>query len=494
MAEASRYPDGSSSLTGSAPARSRQVDPSWGWLVVGGLALVAVAASCLLWIDQNPDPRDWDNAEYVNMVTHDYYAYHRHGLPGVMRSLGTVDPARPPGYRIVVLPVTLWAGPSVLSLRLLSLVLLGIVAAMVYATVSRPGGRAAGILAAALVTSLPVVHQSMRIFMTETALYPALVATVLFVIVGLYQGRVRWPVWVGLGASLGLGLLAKVTFVVIGGSIMVTAVSLAWAGGLGGWRLWQLGSAAALGAIIAGPIYARNAPAILASAAEAAYFVRHGYDSWSWANTMDWLSRIGTLGFGRGAVMRLATLVAASMAVAARRLWRGEPVGFGPRAAAAAGVCLAAGLPLMASQVLMTITWTIRHISPAYIAVTMAVCIAAGAMGVFQSRLLLMVAVGLLSVQVWTGATEAFASRRDVWDWDRLYLAIQPHADPIRIVHLGNGTSFNPPVHSGTMGPAGPADRRAVAVAVREGADRLGPDRAGPRGGRRGVDRARIRR
>jgi 4-amino-4-deoxy-L-arabinose transferase-like glycosyltransferase len=175
------------------------------WATLCAVALGLVFASSFVWIDHNPSPIDWDNAEYLNMVTEDHHAYRRDGLIGALRSLVTVDPARPPAYRIVVLPMTMLGGASLLLLRLTSVVLMASMAVMVHLAVSRVAGRSAGLLAAALVVSLVTVSQSMRIYRTETALYPCVIAMLLCLIAGIDRDRVRPPLWLALGATIGLG-------------------------------------------------------------------------------------------------------------------------------------------------------------------------------------------------------------------------------------------------------------------------------------------------
>jgi hypothetical protein len=94
---------------------------------------------------------------------------------------------------------------------------------------------------------------------------------------------------------------------------------------------------------------------------------------------------------------------------------------------------------------MLTKTFTTRHISPGYIALAMAACIAAGAAGVLRSRLVWLAAAALLYVQLSFWTDEAIHSRRDPWDWDALYRAVQHEREPLTVVHLGNGTSFNTP-------------------------------------------------
>jgi hypothetical protein len=75
----------------------------------------------------------------------------------------------------------------------------------------------------------------------------------------------------------------------------------------------------------------------------------------------------------------------------------------------------------------------------------MATCIAAGATSLLRFRLIFLAAVVLFYVQLSAWMPEALSSRRDVWDWEQVYQAATQRNDAARIIHLGNGTSYNPP-------------------------------------------------
>lgn len=191
--------------------------PRYAW--AGAIAcMIAVLVACALWIRANPLPSYYDEALYAIYGLIDVWATKTYGLSGAFFAMLKVDPYQPPALRIIALPFTLIAAPSLTFLRWISLA--GLVAglAITAAAVKRASGATAAAFSVAMTISLPILVLSCRMFHTEYALMLA----VSLLLLGLTRERSWWL----FAISVALGLLAKASYPLIAIPMFIVAAIL----------------------------------------------------------------------------------------------------------------------------------------------------------------------------------------------------------------------------------------------------------------------------
>lgn len=274
-----------------------------GRLVAWACAL-AVTATCFAWIVANPLPSYWDEALYANSVISDVASATTRGARGFLDAYWNVDPLRPPAERLMAFPFALLFGPRLFLLRALSI--LGFVIAAFW--LAACAGRDARDLTLLFVLASPVLVLSAKMFGTEYAVFLALAGTVWCLTA---QPR-RWII---LGICIGVGALAKVSYLFCAGPMIFVALI-----GAGRWpsiaRPRDVAKALLLGGAIAATWWIRDGMIALRTAAFAgATFDRHSLGSWAspatFARYAYELARCG-LGFGVAACAVVACWLARS--------------------------------------------------------------------------------------------------------------------------------------------------------------------------------------
>jgi hypothetical protein len=185
--------------------------------ILAAACAVALLASTLAWIRDNPLPAYFDEAVYAESAIIDAWEATHNGVRGIAISLLTLDPSRPPAHRLLALPLTLIAGPALVPLRIYSLLMFFAAALLLADAVRRVTGVEAATVSFLLAIGSPVLILATRMFGTE---YPLLFALALLV---WSLERRNWP---AAGVAIGLGVLAKMSFFAAAGPMLAVAFFL----------------------------------------------------------------------------------------------------------------------------------------------------------------------------------------------------------------------------------------------------------------------------
>lgn len=177
--------------------------------MLAAIAVLAVTLQAVLWMAANPLPSYWDEASYYASTVHFARLLQHDGI-GSFGTAWNFDPFRPPIGVIASLPVALTIRNSLFALRLLSF--LGFVGAalLIGATIRRVASAEAGALAVMMIVASPILVHSLKMFGTEYPLFLGIAGMLYFTF-----GCEHRFAWIGLGISIGLGLLAKSSFPVV---------------------------------------------------------------------------------------------------------------------------------------------------------------------------------------------------------------------------------------------------------------------------------------
>lgn len=394
--------------------------PRLAWAIAVGCG-VAVAVSCAFWIRANPLPSYYDEALYAIYAVIDAWAARTYGWMGALYAMWRVDPSVPPAFRLLALPFSLMAAPSLTLLRALSLAGLFAAAAIAAEGVRRAAGSAAGAMAYLFTVSLPILALATRMFGTE---YPLLLAVALFVFA---LTSPRAGLWMTI--SVALGLVAKTSYAVVALPMLAAAAFVFPE------RRRPLAAGAVAGVVLSLWWWTHEPMRAIRFGIESGRFIRHNVGSpWRWA--YEFLRC--DLGF----------FLTAAIVVIAIAAWR--------RLSPLAIVCLAGALPLLVLH-----ATSVNH-NPRLIAVpAMLIALAAAASSPHLGRWQQAACIALAAIQVavmtvprrrgenvsyiWRGVSEVMAPVEQ-WDWTPLHRFADARglAQP-RIAILGEGYAFNPP-------------------------------------------------
>jgi len=115
-------------------------------------------------------------------------------------------------------------------------------------------------------------------------------------------------------------------------------------------------------------------------------------------------------------------------------------------------VALAEGIPMLVVQLLFSKNDNVRHISPAYLPLTVALALGAGSAGVLVSWWSWMVLLAC-AMPAFSHVKQEFIpltiTQDDVWDWTPLYQVCQEHQIRFPMIgHVGNTSQFCDPAIS----------------------------------------------
>jgi hypothetical protein len=456
-----------------------------GWILLA-VAIVMGTQSCsLMWALANPAPHHWDNADYLNLEYNDSWAWryggpspsHPSGYRGVWDSLINADHNRPPGYRIPALPLVYLGTPILPTLRELSHLFFWATLAIVYLTCTTavPGnaGRAAGLAAAILLSLYLTVGWAIRVFGTEYTLYFSVALMLLCLARATRPDLHRHLTWIGLGLAMGLGVLSKLSFITIAAPAGLLAFILIQNRQLPGLSLLGLIGSTVIGAAMAYPWYrfhffeAKNYGMAMTE------FTRHSLHESGFALLKSWLMLHIEEGMGvRAAWMWAGLVVVGLLGLGAALLMPPTPGSEVLRRAGSADArsgsseylrdrrrflncpaamtiyfALAQGLPLPIFQLVYSHSDNARHVTPAYIPLTVAAAVLAGAVGVLAAwwswPLLFAFAIPAVQ-QVGREFIPLTTTPDDIWDWDPLrQVCIDRHIRFPFIGRVGNSGQFN---------------------------------------------------
>ncbi len=434
-----------------------------GWFLVAGAVLFVTQLSNTMWAFGNPAPHHWDNAEYLNFAYNDSWAsafggpstdaggHHYAGWRGVYDSVVNADPNRPPGYRVVSLPFVFLGTRMLPTLRAVSLLAFWATLWVTYRTavvaVPGPAGRAAGAIAALLLSLYLEVGWSVRVYGTEYTLYLAVALMIwCFARAARRDRPVGWT-WLWLGLSLGLGILSKMSFLFLAGPVGLVVLTLSITRRLPGLPVGWLCAAATIGAAMAYPYYHTHLFTAYHYGQDMTQFQRHSLHKNGLQLLAAWLALHTNEGMGPRAAYIFASLAVVGLVVAGGRWWRSVELGraFAPGqrldlSPAGWTVVLAvlSGVPLLAFQLMFSDSDNTRHMTPAYLPLTVAAAVGAARAGVLAAwwSWPALVAVAIPAVQqVGHDFVPLTTTADDVWDWDPLYRICQK--DGLKFPYIG---------------------------------------------------------
>ncbi len=256
------------------------------WFLLLGLILVVLVISAVKWMVDHPCAVSWDEASYFNTVLADQSALRDSGLRGLRLQILYSDRGRPPAFRLLAIPFYVVLGFSPVTLRLVSLGfhLSGLV--LLYLTTRKVASPKCAVLSVLVFCLSPDVVFASALFYTEYPLFLATTGAFYFWVSSLESKSDAPRNWIGLGLSIGLGLLAKASFLLIAapllGFVLVAGRIRAL---IGPPPLFAI-KAGALAALIAGPWWWKNLGPAMSYARNSRYdsFITLGQPSLStWA-------------------------------------------------------------------------------------------------------------------------------------------------------------------------------------------------------------------
>jgi hypothetical protein len=429
------------------------------WFASVLLVVIATVTAAICWSLAHPYGIHWDEAEYLNELRIDAQRLrtgHIVNLGGRM----LIQNIRPPAYRLLALPLISVFGFSTTGARVVSLACFVLSSLFVFLAARRISTPAAGAFAALLFASSPEVVSASMFFGTDTALYVA-TAAMLFYIFALWSDEEKQTNnWVGLGCAVGLGFLAKTTFILI--ALPVFGFWFA----ANQWTQWKLPpltaqrKAAVLASLIAVPWWALNFRRAIAYGQYARAFTGNSLGSPSFATWTKWLETVVRCLLGPG----LTIVIGIVLVMAIAKLLRNQLV-LSDLQKAAMGACLCAALPIVAAQLAGT-NHLLRHITASIIPLAIVISVLASSSGGIASWATTAISTLLLCVQtsvlltpvlqpnhqpVYLGFPNAALPSRtmvrfDQWDWQpAVALADSCRVNVPEIGFIGGGRNFNPP-------------------------------------------------
>ena len=275
--------------------------------------LVAIVTAAIFWSLAHPYGIHWDEAEYLNEVQMDAQRIrtgHIVNLGGRM----LIKNLRPPAYRLLALPFISVFGFNTTEARVVSLGCFALSSFFVFLAVRRISTPAAGAFAALIFTASPEVVSASMFFGTDTALYLATAAMLYYIFALWSDGEKPTSNWIGLGCAVGLGFLAKTTFLLI--ALPVFGFWFA----ANQWTRLKLPlltsqrKAAALATLIAAPWWVLNAKRAIAYGQYARGFTGNSLGSPSLATWMKWLDTVVRCLLGPGLALLIALVLATAIA------------------------------------------------------------------------------------------------------------------------------------------------------------------------------------
>lgn len=404
----------------------------------------------------------WDEALYFNNLLRDLHNLHS----GSLRQLGSIliggDVRRPPANLLLALPFVATFGFHTVVPRLVTLACWGVSGCFVYLTTRRMGSKAAAALSVIVFCLSPEVVSASIFFSTEGPFFIATSAMLYFAYF-YWSDEAQSPrVWIGFGAAIGLGLLAKSSFLLI--ALPVVAVTMVLFLRRNHWSLSAWSSflkAGALAFVVAAPWWIKNLGPALAYTKFAREQPRNSLGAPSLVIWARWLFTVVVSLIGPA----LAILIAVVAFLAFRKLVLRKEISLDPVHRAALTTCGFAILPLVALQLSGT-NHLLRYLCPALIPFAIGVGILAEASGWIRLRPALAISCTLAAMQLLMlvapvalpnqqpvdpglyngGLPWRIMVRFEQWNWKPLQEISQGCGlDKPKIAFLGMGRPLNPP-------------------------------------------------
>jgi 4-amino-4-deoxy-L-arabinose transferase-like glycosyltransferase len=432
-------------------------DGSWVLFATAIVFLILVAAT--RWIIVHPYGIHWDEAYYFNEALSDIHKLHSGSLRQLASILIGGDPFRPPAYRLLALPFLALFGFHTVIARFVTLACWLATTAFIYLTSRRIASSAAAAMAVLVFCLAPEVLSASTFFSTEGPLLLATSAMLYFILDhwSVESGRRGW---IGLGLAMGLGLLSKITFILIAFPILVT---FTWhrPKPLSVQALSPILKSGALALILAAPWWLKNIGPAVAYGGMARQQPRESFGAPSLLTWAKWLGSVamGLLG------PAITVLICLIVIVSVRRILIKKEACLKPLHRTMGWACVCASLPLVVLQ-LSGMNHNLRYLTPAVITSAIAVGVLSEATGWIRSRAAVAISGMLIVVQLLMIVTPvAFPKpypvdpglvngglpwgiwvRFEQWDWKPLRdIASSCGLPQPRISFLGIGRPLNPP-------------------------------------------------
>ncbi|MDA2916520.1 glycosyltransferase family 39 protein [Nitrospinae bacterium AH_259_B05_G02_I21] len=211
----------------------------------------------LLWWSWNTAPPAWDQTDYLLASLGFLDAFRDGGLPELLRTVlrSTSGFGRPPLLSLLPLPLYGLVGTGPKAAHLALLVFIPLMVFALYEMGRRLGGERAGLAACLVAATMPHLSGLSRQFFVEFPLAAVVTGTVYLLLRLLEEERV-W-LYVGLAASVAVGMMLKVTYILfVGPAWLIVALGSLRRGRVQGFL--GLATAATVGLALASLWYLPN--------------------------------------------------------------------------------------------------------------------------------------------------------------------------------------------------------------------------------------------
>ncbi|MBT9317526.1 glycosyltransferase family 39 protein [Leptothoe spongobia TAU-MAC 1115] len=415
------------------------------------------------WILQHPFGTNWDEANYLNQAIQDRSALNQ-GLWDWVKAILRRDSARPPAYRILIVPITQLLGANSVVLRLSSWLSFTCTLFLMYLVGKRLCERAVGGFIACFLLACPILIGPNMRFYVDYSLYLA-IAGVLYCLFCQWDNPTQHPrYWIGLGLFLGLGAMAKPTILLIVGPMLVVVMLLCWLKWITGPTLPALFKSYGLATMVMAPWWVLNGQAALEKAFSSGGNVRDALGPEGELGTLLHWGYVFLQSITGPIVGGLAGAIAVSFCfklcvLRQSSLDRSQQL--------ALVVCLAGAIPL-ACIAAFGVNHNPRLIAPLLLPLGLAVGLMVYDLGWLTHKLMAPVAIVMIVAQVsvmllpqggsdryqegdtfaqthnWGNPTSVMRLEEQ-WDWSLLHeLATQYQMDTPKIGYLGSAKTLNP--------------------------------------------------
>ena len=429
------------------------------WTIFAVIAFAAAAGAITWWSLQHPYGTSWDESQYLNEAQIDTQRLQHWMLLRLAGRILIMSLGRPPAYRILALPVLGLTGFHTAIVRMVTLLCFALSSLLVFLTTRRLGSSSGGGFAVLIFCLSPIVIAACRWFSTEGPLYLAVAATMYCIFEIWFNGANRESLWIGLGSAVGLGFLAKASYIAILFPVLVIWLIAERRVDLRVPRLASQWKAALLACMIAGPWWILNIKPALSYTEYARGFVANSFGPPSLLTRVWWVGTVvqSLLGYG------VSIVIAVVLIVALRQVMLKKKLRLTPRQKLALWACVSAGLPIVLIQLTGT-NQLLRHISPAMIPLAIAIGALAewtgwaqGGMSTAVTAILLTAQLAIVVVPVFfpnhrevkTGLPNGQYPWRvmallDQWDWAPLWqIGRDCEVSSPKISYLGFGGAFD---------------------------------------------------